>query len=385
MSGIVEISRGTIAKAQKVVIYGPEGIGKSTFLAMFPGVVFIDTEGSTAHMDVNRTPRPSSWTMLINQVTALKDNPPTNVDFKTLAIDTADWAEKLCVSEVCSKRKVDGIEDFGYGKGYTYSAEEFGKLLNHLQDLVDKGYNVAISAHAMMRKFEQPDEMGAYDRWELKCDKRISAMLKEWADMVLFANYETHVISPDNKMEKKKAVGNKRVMYTTHSACWDAKNRFDLPEKLKFTFASIASFVPGTLEYASSGAAPVPTPQSAQQAEPKIMHYPENCTAKEMKEKLEQMRIAPTEESPLKKSEPFYDTDDVPSFVPKALADLMRMDKITLNEVQHAVSSRGYYPEDTPFTAYDPEFVQAVLVAAWESVKSIIFELRKKEGNSHEY
>lgn len=50
----MEITRGKIQKAKKVVIYGPEGIGKSTFAARFPGAVFIDTEGSTNDMDVAR-------------------------------------------------------------------------------------------------------------------------------------------------------------------------------------------------------------------------------------------------------------------------------------------------------------------------------------------
>lgn len=376
MADVLNISRGKIAKAQKVVIYGPEGIGKSTFLSKFPGVIFIDTEGSTAHMDVYRTDRPTSWALLISQVTALRDHPPQNGEFKTLAIDTADWAEKLCTASTCAKYKVSGIEDFGYGKGYTYNAEEFGRLLNLLQDLVDKGINVAISAHAMMRKFEQPDEMGAYDRWELKCDKRISAMLKEWADMVLFANYETYVISPDNKMEKKKATGGKRVMHTTHHACWDAKNRFRLPDKVEFSFDSIAGFIPGTPEC-------VATQSPAKETPPVEIHYPENCTVQELKTTLNKLHEEVVEQQ--ENDVPFYDTDDIPDYVPKALADLMRADMITLTEIQHAVAARGYYPTGTAFTAYDPEFVQAVLVAAWDGVKGIIFELREKEGIKHEY
>lgn len=362
---VLNISRGRIAKAQKVVIYGPEGIGKSTFLSKFPGVVFIDTEGSTAHMDVYRTERPTSWAMLISQVTALKEHPPINGDFRTLAIDTADWAEKLCTAATCAKHKVGGIEDFGYGKGYTYNAEEFGKLLNLLQDLIDKGINVAISAHAMMRKFEQPDEMGAYDRWELKCDKRISSMLKEWADMVLFANYETYVISPDNKMEKKKAVGGKRVMYTTHHACWDAKNRFDLPEKVEFSFDSIAGVIPNM-------AANTSTKQESAQ-----LHYPENCTAEELKSALSDMHEKAAQEQRGDKQP--NAADSIPDSVPKALADLMRMDGVTLSEVQEAVAARGYYPRGTPFTGYDPDFVQAVLIESWDGVRGFIFKNLRKE------
>ncbi|WP_459997774.1 ATP-binding protein, partial [Paradesulfitobacterium aromaticivorans] len=205
----MEITRGKIASAQKCVIFGPEGIGKSTFAAQFPNPVFIDTEGSTKHMDVARTPRPSSWAMLLEQVKYFKAHPQK---CDSLIIDTADWAEQLCIIEICAKANKGGIEDFGYGKGYVYLAEEFGKLLNYLEELIELGINVVLTAHAQMRKFEQPDEMGAYDRWEMKLQKKTAPLVKEWADMVLFANYETYVVKTDDK--KNKAQGGKRVINT---------------------------------------------------------------------------------------------------------------------------------------------------------------------------
>ncbi|SUO86293.1 phage protein [Streptococcus pyogenes] len=54
------------------------------------------------------------------------------------------------------------------GNGYTYTKEEVGRFLNSLQELIEFGINVVLTAHAQMRKFEQPDEMGAYDRWEIE-------------------------------------------------------------------------------------------------------------------------------------------------------------------------------------------------------------------------
>ena len=39
-----EITKGTVQKPYKVVVYGPEGIGKSTFASHFPDPLFIDTE-----------------------------------------------------------------------------------------------------------------------------------------------------------------------------------------------------------------------------------------------------------------------------------------------------------------------------------------------------
>ena len=219
----MQITRGKRARAQKVVIYGPEGIGKSTFAAEFPNAVFIDTEGSTDNMDVARLDKPTSWTMLINEIAFIKANP---TECGTLVIDTIDWAEALAVNYICYQHGKQGIEDFGWGKGYTYVQEEMGRFLNSLSDLVDMGINVVLTAHAQIKKFEQPDEMGSYDRYELKLGQKTGSktapLVKEWADMVLFANYKTLVMTTDNG--KKKAQGGERVMYTNHRPAWDAKN-----------------------------------------------------------------------------------------------------------------------------------------------------------------
>ena len=196
----MNINKGVIKKPQKIVIYGPEGIGKSTFAAQAPGVLFIDTEDSTTHMDVARFDKPTSWTMLRQQVAYIKANPTT---CKTLAVDTADWAERLAIEHIIAAKStngnIKGIEDFGYGKGYVYLEEEFGRFLNDLQDLVEIGINIVITAHAEIKKIEQPEEIGGYDHWQMKLEKKTMPLLKEWADVLLFANYKTMVVNVDNQ------------------------------------------------------------------------------------------------------------------------------------------------------------------------------------------
>ena len=230
----ITITKGKIETAKKVVIYGPEGIGKSTLASKFPEPVFIDTEGSTKELDVSRYPTPASWNDILDDLDDAIDNAPC----KTIVIDTADWAEQLCSKEVCKQLKVRGIEDVGYGKGYTYLKEEFSRMLAICNKLIARGINVVFTAHAMMRKFEQPDEMGAYDRWEMKLSKQCSPLLKEWADIVLFCNYKTDVVT-DQNTKSKKASGGKRVMYATHHPCWDAKNRYGLPDMMDMDYKKI--------------------------------------------------------------------------------------------------------------------------------------------------
>lgn len=237
----MNISSGIIDSAIKIIIYGPEGIGKSTLSSQFPKAVFCDTEGSTKAMDVSRFDAPKKWEDIFEALNYVIVNPDC---CKTFVLDTADWAEMLCIKFTCDKGGVNGIEDFGYGKGYVYVQENFKKLLDKLNTLIELGINVVITAHAKMRKFEQPDEMGAYDRWEMKLSRQVAPMLKEWADMVLFANYKTYVVE-DDKTKSKKAQGGKRVMYTTHNPCWDAKNRYGLADCLPFEYSAIKAVIEG--------------------------------------------------------------------------------------------------------------------------------------------
>lgn len=357
-----EITSGVVSSAQKVVIYGPEGIGKSTFAAQFPDPVFIDTEGSTKKLNIRRFPKPTSWEMLKNEVKEAMNGRLC----KTLVIDTFDWAEQLCIETICSAHQKKGIEDFGYGNGYVYEKEEIGNFLNLLQEVVDSGINVVLTAHAQMRKFEQPDELGAYDRWELKLGKKtssqISPLVKEWADMVLFANYKTYAVAVDKDGKKFKAQGGDRVMYTTHHHCWDAKNRDGLPSEMPFEYSGIAHLFAYTQPAEMPKPVPAPTVQTAQPTQ----------TAQTATQKSDE---------PLTDLSGFEDVAPppivIPEGIPKALADLMRANNVSESDIRLVVSQRNYFPYDTPITNYPDDFVQGCLIGAWEQMVPLIRENQK--------
>ena len=301
-----------INRAQKVVIYGPEGIGKSSLAARFPDPVIIDTEGGTAHMDVRRIDKPQSWEELLSIVKEVAATPGI---CKTLVIDTADWAEQLITTYLCNKYKQNSIESFGYGKGYTYMAEEFSRLLSSLDLCIAAGIHVVVTAHAKMRKFEQPDEMGAYDRWEMKLSKQTAPLLKEWCDMLLFCNYQTFVVTSEN--DTKKAQGGKRVIYTAHHPAWDAKTRIALPEVIDLDYSRIAfAFEPEKK-----------TPPPA--AEPEESPY-------------EQFR------------------------------QVMAESGVTEDEVRKVVADKGHYAESVPISEYPAKFISGWLLKYWPQIVEII-------------
>lgn len=236
---MVKISEGKINSPIKAVIYGAEGIGKSTLASKMPDAVFFDLEGGTTRLDVKRADQ--RFKDHNEVITAMAE--VVQLGIKTIVIDTVDALELLIIKSVCKKYGKDGIESFGYGKGYTYVGEEMKRFLEACDGVISRGINVTLLAHAKISKFEQPDEMGAYDRWSMKLTKMSAPLVKEWADLILFCNYKTTVVNTSDN--KKKVMGGERVMYSTHHSCWDAKNRFSLPDELPLSFDGIAKLYEG--------------------------------------------------------------------------------------------------------------------------------------------
>ena len=346
----MNISKGIIPTAKKIVIYGPEGIGKSTFAAQFPGAVFLDTEAGTTHMDVARFDPPVNW----GDVLATVDWCVENHDrIGTFVLDTIDWAERLAIEYTCEKNGWKSIEDPGYGKGYVYLKDTVRKLLDKLTALMNAGTNVVLVAHSIVRKFELPDAMGAFDRWSLKVnEKNVAPLIKEWADALLFVNFRTDVITDSEG--RKKARGAKRVLYTTHNACWDAKNRFGLPDEMPFEFASVAPIFAAENPSVAAATSPQQAVATGENAKPK---KPVKKAAK----------VAPERPAAMTADDPEKDA---------ALAELWkRMTDAGLTEplcLQAAVAKREFYAADVQPKDYDTEFITDVLLDAWESVRDLM-------------
>lgn len=342
----MNIVSGRQQRALKAVLYGPEGIGKTTLAARFPNPLFIDTEGGSSHLDVRRVdPAPDSWQMLLRYVREVAADPSL---CSTLVLDTADWAEAMCVSHVCMERDMKSIEDAGYGKGYTYLREEFGRLLDMLSDLVDRGVNVLVCAHAQIRKFEQPDELGAYDRWELKLSRQCSPLLKEWADLLLFANYKTVVVQPDRREGgRAKAQGGRRVMYASHTPAWDAKNRLGLPDEMPLDFSAIASVVP---DMRATAKKPAELPGSPEYDE----------WLRRVEEAEASATVNPQAAGTVPDAAP-----DRPNL--SRLRSLMSADGVDDAALQSYCAGKGYCPEATPVDVY-PEDFAGFLVAGWDAI-----------------
>lgn len=358
----------------KVVIYGQEGVGKSTLASQFPGAVFIDCEGSTTRMNVRRLPRPTSWEMLNNEMSFILEACKVK-DYQTVIIDTFDWAERLALETLCSQHNISGIEGMNYGKGWEYEKEMIGRFLDSTDRLTAAGVNIVLLCHAITRKTTLPEEMEEYDHWELKLGNKttnkIAPLLKEWSDMTLFLAFQTHIEAMDDKGRKHKATSCQRVMYTTKTAWWDAKNRFGLPDRLPLAWKSIApifSNAPVNNTVVANTIRPdtPPAPQT-------VDNVPADTPpAQQLIEKAQGASI-PTEPT----WADITPDDDFTGIAP-ALADLMKANEVSTYEIEHICSEvKNYMPKGMPIKDYPEDFVQGCLIGAWQQVYAEIIKARE--------
>lgn len=346
----MNITKGIISKPVKVCVYGVEGIGKTTFASQFPEPLFFDLDKGSAQLNVSRVTDITSWPLLLSGIKEIYDNPTI---CKTLVIDTADAAERMCIDYICGKFNKKGIEDFGYGAGYTYLTEEFARFLVQLDACIGQGINVVVLAHAILKTVTLPDEMGTYDHWELKLSSKttnkVAPLVKEWADLLLFANYKTILIEDGTR---KKAAGGKRIMYTTHTTFADAKNRFSLAEELPFDYNEIVRLIP-------NGTAPgiKPIQEKKQEAKQKTV------------KKSEPESTVPVQNTDIPATSTAKKTVNP---VLQKVYDLMKQEHITEEQIRKAVAIKGYFPEDMPMEDYPSDFIDGVLIGAWEQIKTFI-------------
>ena len=243
------VLRGRQAHPLWVHLYGVEGVGKTTFAADAPGVVFVDVEKGTYEQDVARfvfddTERttPNDWPELLGALRALAE---PDHEFKTVAVDTLDATEALIWSYICARDEKENIEGYGYGKGYVAALDEWRLFVAAVERIRASGRNVVTTAHSVIKAFKNP-EGPDYDRYQMKMDGKAAGLIRERADVALFAQFETFVQKEDESKKKGRVRGvstGSRLAYTQRTAAYDAKNRFDLPEWIPLSWADFEAGV----------------------------------------------------------------------------------------------------------------------------------------------
>jgi hypothetical protein len=235
------ITSGRINGAQRVVVYGPGGVGKSELCSLAPRPVFIDLENGSRAFDVARIEGIDT----LNDVRAVLAGRDLDV-FGTVVIDTGTKLEELALAHVVATVphekpgvKITGIESYGFGKGYRHLYDAFSLVLQDCDRLVRNGKHVVLVAHSCTN--EAPNPSG--DNW-LRYEPRLQHPKKEnsirdrvfgWADHVLFVGYDVAV-----SREGKGIGAGSRTIYTQELPSHVAKTRgaadaaHDIPASLPY-------------------------------------------------------------------------------------------------------------------------------------------------------
>lgn len=234
------IKRSTGIKAPRVMIYGPHGLGKTTFGSGAPAPVFILTEDGLGKLEVDHFPLATSYQDVIDAITALYEQ---NHNFSTVVIDSLDWLDNLVWQDINAKHDA---KELAYGKGAVIAADYWRNILDGLSALRDdKGMAVVLIAHTEIKRFDSP-ETEPYDRYRPKLQERSSALIQEWCDGVFFCNYRVVTKETDvgfNKDVRRGITTGERLMYTTEKPAYLAKNRYGLPDQLPLSWEAFQNAI----------------------------------------------------------------------------------------------------------------------------------------------
>jgi hypothetical protein len=220
------IARGVRTRSNwSCLVYGGSGIGKTTLASLAPVPLLLDLEDGAERVDIARTPVIKSYEQFMDYMRWCYKNPDS---FETLAIDSLDFLEILVHDFVCAREKWASIETPGYGAGYAVAAKEWNKVLAAFDAVKSLGKNILCICHEQIKPFKAPGTDG-YDRYLIKLNQRIANVICAKMDAVFFAQEEM-VLTKDRTNDKRlvaKSYG-ERVLRTTESAAWIAKNRMAL-------------------------------------------------------------------------------------------------------------------------------------------------------------
>lgn len=220
------IESGVVAGPQKILIYGPGGVGKSTLAALAPNPVFLDLENGSRELNVPRIRGINDFDNLKRALLSPKLDP-----FGTVVMDSATMAEELSIAHTLKTVKHDkpgvtisSIESYGFGKGLQHVYDTFLIVIPYLERQLHAGRSVILIAHECISDVPNPAGEN-FIRYEprLQSPKSGKASIRnrlvEWCDHVLFIGYD--VAASDGK---GRGTGT-RTIYTSQTADHIAKSR----------------------------------------------------------------------------------------------------------------------------------------------------------------
>lgn len=245
MSLLDKVVSGVEEFPPRILLYGCQGIGKTTAASKFPSPLILATEDGIGNLAVPRL-RITSYKQLLD---TLRELAAEEHDYKTVAIDTIDALEPMIWKQVCEDYGETTIErvDGGYHKGYVIANELYWSVIRRALDYlrVNKNMIIVLLGHSDIKRYDSP-ESDPYDRFQPKLHKYACASVCDWCDVIGYAAYKVFVKTTDTGFGKVKGKGigsGARVLYLEERPAFIAKNRYQLPEKMDFDVSKFLSLI----------------------------------------------------------------------------------------------------------------------------------------------
>jgi GTPase SAR1 family protein len=196
-----------------ILIYGPTKVGKTTICSEFPSPLFLAFEPGTKALDTYEVDI-SSWADFLEYCKLIKagDHP-----FKTIVLDTADIAYKLCTAHMGKKHGFEHPSDLGYGKGSSFVNNEFLRVITSLARLP---YGVILTSHA--KTVDVKTRTGDITKTISTLPNSGREILNGFVDLILFFE------SQDTRDTETGKIVNKRIIHTKPTPSFDAGDRLGL-------------------------------------------------------------------------------------------------------------------------------------------------------------
>lgn len=217
----------------KIVVYGPEGVGKTRFGAFCNKPIFLCAESGLTAPDLANVPAfpaPDGWPDVLAAIEHLKT---TEHPYRTFVLDSVVWLSHLIRADVRTREKLTTAQYDDYGRGEKFAFECWAKLTGELDALqAAKGMHVIVIGHSSPEIFQNPQGED-YARYQLALTKKAAEHWKQWPDFLLYMSQEIFTKKSKDDKASKGIVGGHRI-YTQRTAAFDAKNRINLPAEIEY-------------------------------------------------------------------------------------------------------------------------------------------------------
>jgi len=233
----LKVNSGKKQVPRRMVIHGPNHVGKSSLAAAFPDVFIVDIEDGLGDIVCDSSDNIRDIDVFFSTLMEFVND---DHGFRWLAIDTVDWLEKLIQKKVVEDKGAKSFGDpcFDYGRGRKLCLPYWDRFLVAMHVIQSqKNVGIVLLSHSEAVDIKKPD-MDSYQRMEPALDKDARELLSDWATEILMLDFRAYIRQVEEGFDRTRAIAvagqMERFIQCSPTAAIRAKNRINLPDQIPF-------------------------------------------------------------------------------------------------------------------------------------------------------